>query len=436
MLWRESRCSRTSSMPCANSRRSVSAWSTAMAARRCAPPSPGATAQARSIWVLQEPQLGTGHAVMQALPHLDERVPTLVLYGDVPLIRAATLKRLCAAAGAGMAVLTAELDDPHGLRAHRARSRRAIVRIVEEKDANPAEQAIREVNTGIMVAPTTTLKSWLARLSNDNVQREYYLTDIVALAVADGVAVSTRATACGLGDPGRQQPQPARGAGARSSSHRRRRADGPRRDARRSGAHRRARAARLRARRGDRRQLRLRRRGHAGRPRQHRCQLRAQERARCRRDRASSRSATSRTRDIGARLPHRSLRAHPPGHRARRGRAHRQLRRGQGEQHRAKAPRRTTWPTSATPKSGRNVNVGAGTITCNYDGANKHRTVIEDDVFIGSDTQLVAPVRVGRGATLGAGTTLTEDAPRGPAHRLAREAGIASPDGSVRSRKK
>src|SRR3990170_5426809 len=110
----------------------------------------GAGHPASILWVLQAPQLGTGHALMQALPHLEDGVSTLVLYGDVPLIRAATLKRLCAASGAGMAVLTVELDDPQGY-GRIVREAGAIVRIVEQKDANPAEQAIREVNTGIMV---------------------------------------------------------------------------------------------------------------------------------------------------------------------------------------------------------------------------------------------------------------------------------------------
>jgi bifunctional UDP-N-acetylglucosamine pyrophosphorylase / glucosamine-1-phosphate N-acetyltransferase len=142
------------------------------------------------VWVLQEPQLGTGHAVMQALPHLLDGAPTLVLYGDVPLIRSATLKRLHAAAGAGLGLLTVELDDPHGY-GRIVRKNDAVTGIVEQKDATPREQAIREVNTGVMIAPTEKLKSWLARLSNDNAQREYYLTDVVALAVADGVPVAT-----------------------------------------------------------------------------------------------------------------------------------------------------------------------------------------------------------------------------------------------------
>ncbi len=137
----------------------------------------------------QEPQLGTGHAVQQAVPQLDDRVPTLVLYGDVPLTSGATLQRLLAAAGGDkLAVLTVELDDPNGY-GRIVRECGAIRRIVEQKDASEQERAIREINTGILVAPTAKLKQWLATLSHDNAQGEYYLTDIVARAVADGVPV-------------------------------------------------------------------------------------------------------------------------------------------------------------------------------------------------------------------------------------------------------
>ncbi len=142
-------------------------------------------------FVLQQPQLGTGHAVMQAVPQLDDAAPTLVLYGDVPLTTASTLQALVAKAGTDkLAVLTVDLDDPTGY-GRIVRENGKIVRIVEQKDANEAERAIREVNTGIIVAPTKPLKAWLSRLSNDNAQGEYYLTDVIAQAVKDGVAVES-----------------------------------------------------------------------------------------------------------------------------------------------------------------------------------------------------------------------------------------------------
>ncbi|HEX7987079.1 MAG TPA: NTP transferase domain-containing protein, partial [Duganella sp.] len=143
----------------------------------------------RVATALQEPQLGTGHAVMQALPELDDSVPTLVLYGDVPLTTAASLRALVDVAGNDkLGILTVEQDDPFGL-GRIVRENGAIVRIVEQKDATDAERAIKEINSGIMVAPTAHLKRWLAALKNNNAQGEYYLTDIVAQAVADGVPV-------------------------------------------------------------------------------------------------------------------------------------------------------------------------------------------------------------------------------------------------------
>ena len=137
----------------------------------------------------QEPQLGTGHAVMQAVPQLDFSVPTLILYGDVPLTTAASLRRLLAIADNDkLGILTVELPDPTGY-GRIMREDGKIRAIVEQKDATEAQREIREVNTGIMVAPTGLLKNWLANLSNNNAQGEYYLTDIVAAAVRDGVEV-------------------------------------------------------------------------------------------------------------------------------------------------------------------------------------------------------------------------------------------------------
>ncbi|HLX22491.1 MAG TPA: bifunctional UDP-N-acetylglucosamine diphosphorylase/glucosamine-1-phosphate N-acetyltransferase GlmU, partial [Usitatibacter sp.] len=144
-------------------------------------------------WVVQERQLGTGHAVMQAMPRLEGNATVLILYGDVPLIAPGTLRSLVDAASSGhLALLTQEVDDPKGYgRIVRDGSGR-VARIVEEKDASSEERAIREVNTGIIAAPRAKLAQWLARLGNDNAQGEYYLTDIVALAVADGVPVEVR----------------------------------------------------------------------------------------------------------------------------------------------------------------------------------------------------------------------------------------------------
>ena len=142
-------------------------------------------------WALQEPQLGTGHAVQQAFSHLEKSGMTLVLYGDVPLTRVDTLERLIQAAEGGLAILTVELEDPQGYGRIVRDSAGQVIRIVEQKDATVEEQRIREINTGIMVIPTNRLDEWLGRLSSDNAQNEYYLTDIVGMAVAEGLPVRT-----------------------------------------------------------------------------------------------------------------------------------------------------------------------------------------------------------------------------------------------------
>jgi bifunctional UDP-N-acetylglucosamine pyrophosphorylase / glucosamine-1-phosphate N-acetyltransferase len=363
-----------------------------------------------AVWVMQEPQLGTGHAVMQAASHLDERWPTLVLYGDVPLIRAETLKRLIEAAGKGLGLLTATLGDPAGY-GRIIRNGKRVVRVVEESDASPKQRALREINTGIIVAPTKKLKAWLAKLEKNNAQKEYYLTDIVALATKERVpvaAMQAKAAWETLGVNSRGQ------LAELERIHQRNLADA------------------------------LMEKGVTlADPA--RCDVRG--RLVCGRDVAidvncvfegevelgdrvsvgadcvlKNLKIAAGTRiepfchledaDIGADCrigPYARIR---PGTRL------------AAEVHIGNFVEVKASSVGAGSKAnhlsyigdsevGRNVNVGAGTIVCNYDGASKHRTIIEDDVFIGSDTQLVAPVRVGRGATLGAGTTLTQDAPPG-----------------------
>ncbi len=361
-------------------------------------------------WVEQKPQFGTGHALAQALPHLDDSAPTLVLYGDVPLIRVQTLRALCDLAGAGVGLLTVVPEDPRGY-GRVVRERGVVARVVEEKDATPDERSIGEINTGILVAPTAGLRRWLAQLSNDNAQAEYYLTDVIALAVAEGLTVSAMQP---------QAPWEALGVNSRAQLAELERtfqrnaartlmeqgvtlADPARIDVR----------GRLNCGRdvsidvncvfegevslGDRVRVAA------------NCVLRNVRIARgtqvepfCHLDDA----------DIGERCrigPYARIR---PGtvlaSDVHIGNFVEVKASSIGEGSKAN---HLAYVGDATV--GRNVNVGAGTITCNYDGANKHRTVIEDDVFIGSDTQLVAPVRVGRGATLAAGTTLTKDAPEG-----------------------
>jgi len=369
-----------------------------------------ALAQEDLIWAKQEPQLGTGHALAQALPHLAPKVPTLVLYGDVPLIRAETLAMLCRVAGRGVALLTVELDDPHGY-GRIVRSRGAIRRIVEEKDATRAERALREINTGIMVLPTARLKKWLAGLKNKNAQQEYYLTDVVAAAVADKVPVAST------------QP------GAAWET---------------LGVNSKAQLAELERRFQGKVAAALMRDGVTlADP----ARIDVRGRLACERDVAIDVNCVFEGEvvlgegvSIGANCVLKNVRVAAGtriepfchldetdiGARCRIG-PYARLRPGTKlaeEVHIGNFVEVKASQIAARSKAnhlayvgdttvGRDVNIGAGTITCNYDGANKHRTIIEDDVHIGSDTQLVAPVRVCKGATLGAGTTLTRDAPAG-----------------------
>lgn len=348
-------------------------------------------------WALQEPQHGTGHAVLQALPHLDAvppapTFPTLVLYGDVPLIRVATLRRLIDAAGADrLALLTAQLDDPQGY-GRIVRVNGQVTRIVEEKDADDAERAIREINTGILVAPGAALERWLPQLGNRNAQGEYYLTDIVAMAVAEGMDIVTV-------HPGANWEA--------------------------DGINSKAQLAALE---------RIHQRNLAEALMEQGVTLADPARIDVRGELICGRDVSIDVNCVfeGRVVLEDRVRINPNcvlqdavvgagsiiGPFAR-------LRPGTvlaGDVHIGNFVEVKNSTIAAHSKAnhlayigdttmGSRVNVGAGTITCNYDGANKFRTVIEDDVFIGSDTQLVAPVTVGRGATLGAGTTLTRDAP-------------------------
>ena len=382
-------------------------------------------------WARQEPQLGTGHAVAQALPALDAAGQTLVLYGDVPLIRASSLKRLLHAGKEGLSILTIELANPTGYGRIVRDAAGSVRRIVEEKDANAAEKAIREVNTGIMAMPSDRLADWLARLSNDNAQGEYYLTDIVALAVAEGVPVRTAHPDDEwevLGVNSKVQLAELERIHQRNTAARLlvggvRLADPERLDVRGELTYGRDVFIDVgcvfegRVELGDAVEI-----GPYCVLKNVRIGAGAKIAAFCHFEDAV-------IGPDGVLGPFARLR---PG--AELG----------PEVHIGNFVEVKKSRIAAKSKAnhlayigdaeiGERVNVGAGTIICNYDGANKHKTVIEDDVFIGSDTQLVAPVTVGRGATLGAGTTLTQDAPP-DALTLSRARQITLP-GWVRPRK-
>ncbi len=375
------------------------------------------------VWVEQERQLGTGHAVLQAIPYLDPTKPTLVLYGDVPLTRVETLTRLIeharAQTGCALALLTAQLDNPRGYgRIVRNSavaenlgddSHDAIIRIVEEKDATAEERAIREINTGILFAPTERLVHWLPSLGNRNAQGEYYLTDIVALAVAEGLHVCSAQPADVWEIEGvNSQTQLAaleriqqRNIAARLLEQGVRLADPSRIDVRGELV--------------------------CGRDVFIDANCLFEGRVELADGVEIGPNCVLKNTKVGARsriaafshLDAATLGAGDvigPYARLRPGAAlgddvhignFVEVKNSTIADH-SKA-NHLAYIGDATV--GQRVNVGAGTITCNYDGANKHRTIIEDDVFIGSDTQLVAPVTVSRGATLGAGTTLTTNAP-------------------------
>jgi bifunctional UDP-N-acetylglucosamine pyrophosphorylase / glucosamine-1-phosphate N-acetyltransferase len=151
-----------------------------------------ALADAECVWVEQAQQLGTGHAVMQAMPQVADMDRVLVLYGDVPLISTETLMRLLdVASQTDLAILTADVPDPAGYGRILRDAYGQVTGIVEEKDATPAQRAVTEINTGFLVADRACLDHWLSRIGNDNVQGEYYLTDVTALAAADDVKVAT-----------------------------------------------------------------------------------------------------------------------------------------------------------------------------------------------------------------------------------------------------
>lgn len=371
---------------------------------------PQALQQYTAQFVIQEPQLGTGHAVRQAMPHLADDGKTLVLYGDVPLIQHSTLHQM-QQAGEGLVLLTVDLDNPTGYGRIVRNAEGDVQRIVEEKDATPEQREIKEVNTGILLASTRELRAWLSRLGNHNAQGEYYLTDVVAMAVEQGVAVHTVQPAqCWEveGINNKLQLATLERVWQQTNANKLMKqgvtlADPARLDVRgnltcgrdveidvgcifegevslgdrvRIGAYSIIRSATI----GTETQIL---------PYSHIDQS-----------------------EVGANChigPYARLR---PGTKLA-NEAHvgnfveiKNSEIGQG----SKANHLSYIGDSTV---GSRVNIGAGTITCNYDGANKYRTIIGDDAFIGSDTQLVAPVRVGKGATIGAGSTITQDTPDG-----------------------
>ena len=361
-------------------------------------------------WVEQKEQLGTGHAVLQALPFLPIDYPVLILYGDVPLLSPETVARLAAeAVASGFALLTVELHDPTGYGRILRGPCGDIERIVEEKDATTEERKLTEVNTGIMVVAGGLLHQWLPSLGNDNAQGEYYLTDLVARATDEGIRVASVAAA---------SPEEVAGVNDRQQL------------AVLERAYQRRAAARLMA--GgvtlaDPGRFDVRGTLTSGRDTfiDINCVFEGQvvlgEGVRIGPNCVVRDSTLGDGVEVFANCV---LEGAVIGQEARIGpfarlRPETRLSEQVHVGNFVEVKKSSLGPRSKAnhlaylgdSEIGSDVNVGAGTITCNYDGAAKHRTVIGDDVFIGSDTQLVAPVTIGRGVTIGAGTTVTEDVP-------------------------
>ncbi len=361
-------------------------------------------------FVEQSQQLGTGHAVLQSAPLLDEAGPTLVLYGDVPLIRPSTLKRLLAVSS-DVALLTVRLPQPAGYGRVVRDWHGNVLRIVEERDATEDERELDEVNTGILIAPTAKLKGWLNALSNKNAQGEYYLPDVIAQAVAQQCRVI--AVECSDTDE-------TRGVNSREQL-----ATVERIAQRRIASELMARGTTL----ADPARIDVRGRVEVG--------TGVSIDVGCVFEGLVSLADNVRIgaycvlRDcsIGAGtelLPFSHLDGATIGAAARIG-PYSRLRPGvqlSDEVHignfvelkastlgRASKANHLAYVGDATV--GANVNIGAGTITANYDGARKHRTVIGDDVQIGSNAVLVAPVTIGQGATIAGGSTISKNAPEG-----------------------
>jgi len=359
-------------------------------------------------WVLQAEQLGTGHAVAQAMPAIPDGNCVLVMYGDVPLVSRATLEPLCSLAEQGMAaLLTAELDDPGGYGRILHHADGSICGIVEQKDASASQRALKEINTGFVAAPAARLRRWVAALDNNNAQGEFYLTDVIARAVTEGTSV--------------------RGVMADDITEV-------------LGIN-------------DRKQLAVQERCYQQRQAERCLQAGVTLADPARFDlRGTLTAGEDVLIDVNAVLEgnivlgnrvsigpnvvmrnatvgdHVTILANCVIEDAEIG-SHSRI----GPFARLRPETRLSTNTHignfveikksdvgegskvnhlsyiGDTSIGMDVNIGAGTITCNYDGANKHRTVIGDRVFIGSDTQLVAPVEVKEGATIGAGSTITHN---------------------------
>ena len=359
-------------------------------------------------WRIQDRQLGTGHAVIQAIPDLNSD-KTLILYGDVPLIKKADLQSLIKKSDTGLAVMTHIKNDANGY-GRILREDNKIQGIIEDKDCNKEQKKIKEINTGILAADTKYLKQWLNRLSNENAQKEYYLTDIVKFAVEDNITVSSHEV---------EEEVSISGVNSKSEL-----------------------AYIERGLQLNKAEELMEKGVTVLDP--NRIDIRGQ--LKCGQDVTidvgcifvgnvnlgnnvhikpysfiknsdiDENSTIEAFSHIDSSKVGSSCRVGP----------YARLRPGTVLESEVHIGNYVEIKNSLVDQGtkinhlsyigdseiGKNVNIGAGTITCNYDGVDKHKTIIEDDVFVGSNTQIVAPLKVGKGATIGAGSTITKDVPK------------------------
>jgi bifunctional UDP-N-acetylglucosamine pyrophosphorylase/glucosamine-1-phosphate N-acetyltransferase len=359
-------------------------------------------------WIHQRQQHGTGHAVQQAMPLIPARDQVLVLYGDIPLITTSTLQKLVTAARkTGLCLVTENMDNPSGYGRIIRNRKGALVRIVEEKDATERERAIHEVNTGIMGASAAALQHWVSTLDNKNAQKEFYLTDIVAMAVKEGIRIATinpdsPVEVQGINDR-RQLAEMERYyqlVQAHQLMHRGVSIMDPAR-------------------------FDLRGELETGGDAFIDINVLLEGRIKIGANVRIGANCCIRDTVIGddvSILPNcvienaiisRGCRIGPFARIRPDTVLDEDVHVGNFVEIKksvlGKNSRANHLSYIGDSELGSNVNVGAGTITCNFDGAHKHKTIIEDDVFIGSDTQLIAPVTIGAGATIAAGTTVTKD---------------------------
>lgn len=364
------------------------------------------------IWLRQEPQLGTGHAVAQALPHINAGAMSVILYGDVPLVKLKTLEELVMEAGkGGVALLTTELSDPAGYGRIIRDSFGRVSQIIEDRDASAAQREIAEVNTGILAAEASYLDQAIPKLNSDNAQGEYYLTDIIGYAAAEGRTVATVAAT---------DPIEVMGVNDRVQL-----AYLERTYQTQEAVHLMRHGVSL----NDPARFDLRGEVEAGQDITIDVNVILEGRVVIDNGVKIGPNCYIRDAHLGEGVEVFSncvieeatinayarigpfARIRPATQLAERVHIGNFVEIKKSIINEGSKINHLSYIGDATV--GKDVNIGAGTITCNYDGANKHQTIIEDNAFIGSHTQFIAPVKIGAGATIGAGTTITRNAPPG-----------------------